>query len=73
MSRIVSDPSILGGKPIIEGTRISVEFILECLASGMSEAEILSEYSHLKKEDIQACLKYAADNIKNDVVIAASR
>jgi uncharacterized protein (DUF433 family) len=69
----VSDPSILGGKPIIEGTRISVEFILECLASGMSEAEILSEYSHLKKEDIQACLKYAADNIKNDVVIAASR
>jgi uncharacterized protein (DUF433 family) len=73
MSRIVSDPSILGGKPIIEGTRISVEFILECLASGMSEAALLSEYSHLQKADIQACLKYAADNIKNDVVIAASR
>ena len=51
---------ILGGKPIIKGTRISVEFILDLLASGVSEGEILEDYPHLTKSDIQACLRYAA-------------
>lgn len=73
MSKIVAEFAILGGKPVIEGTRISVEFVLDCLASGMSQEDILKEYSHLKPEDIKACLKYAAENLKNDVVITASK
>ena len=58
--RIVVNPKILGGKPIINGTSLSVEFILELLASNVSEKDILEDYSHITKEDIQACLKYAA-------------
>ena len=57
--RIVVNPKILGGKPIIKGTRLSVEFILELLASNVSEEEILEDYSHITKADIQACLRYA--------------
>lgn len=51
---IIQDPDILGGKPIIAGTRMSVESILELLSSGMEMKEILKEYSFLKKEQIQA-------------------
>ncbi len=58
MARIVVNPRILGGKPIIEGTRISVEFILDLLASDVSEEGILEDYPHLTKEDIRACLRY---------------
>ena len=57
IERITANPQILGGKPIIRGTRISVEFILELLASDVSEDEILEDYPHLTKDDIQACLK----------------
>lgn len=49
--RITANPGILGGKPIIRGTRISVEFILEPLASGANESEILQAYPHLKSDD----------------------
>jgi uncharacterized protein (DUF433 family) len=69
MDRITSNPNILGGKPIIRGTRISVEFILELLASGISEEEILSDYLHLTREDIRACLQFAADSLKNEVYL----
>jgi uncharacterized protein (DUF433 family) len=69
MDRITSNPNIFGGKPIINGTRISVEFVLELLAAGVTEDEILSDYPHLKREDIQACLQYAADSIKNEVYL----
>lgn len=58
---IVQDPNILSGKPIIAGTRMSVEVILEFLASGMEIKEILKEYPYLNKEQIQAAIKYAAD------------
>jgi len=67
MARIVVNPRILGGKPIIEGTRISVEFILDLLASDVSEEEILEDYPHLTKEDIHSCLKYAARSFRNEV------
>ncbi len=60
IAQITANPQILGGKPIIRGTRISVEFILELLASDVSEKEILEDYPHLTKDDIRACLKYAA-------------
>jgi len=54
--RIILDKEILNGKPIIKGTRISVEFILELLSSGMRTEDILKEYPHLKKEDILAAI-----------------
>jgi uncharacterized protein (DUF433 family) len=57
--RIVHDPGILGGKPVVRGTRISVAFILECLA-GMTVAEVLDAYPCLAAEDIRAALLYAA-------------
>jgi uncharacterized protein (DUF433 family) len=65
MERIIANKEILGGKPIIKGTRISVEFILELLASGITESEILQDYPHLTKEDILACVEYAAHSMKN--------
>lgn len=58
MSRITVNPRILGGKPVIEGTRISVELILNLLASGAPEEEIIADYPHISKEDIQACIDY---------------
>jgi uncharacterized protein (DUF433 family) len=69
MSRITANPKILGGKPVIRGTRISVEFILELLASDVSESEILQDYPHLSKEDISACLRYALYSFKNDIYL----
>lgn len=63
MARITAPPNILGGKPIIAGTRISVEFILQLLASGMTEAKILLDYPHLHPADIHACLSYAANSL----------
>lgn len=57
--RIVLDPEIAAGKPVIRGTRLAVEFILELLAAGESEAEILANYPGLTRDDILACLSYA--------------
>jgi uncharacterized protein (DUF433 family) len=56
--RIVSDKEILLGKPIIKGTRISIEFILERLADGWTEEKILESYPHLSREDIHAVFAY---------------
>jgi uncharacterized protein (DUF433 family) len=58
--RITVDPEILAGKPVIRGTRIAVELILQLLAAGQSENEILANYSGLTREDILACLSYAS-------------
>jgi uncharacterized protein (DUF433 family) len=58
--RIVVDPEILTGKPVVRGTRLAVELILELLASGRSEQEILKDYPGLSHEDILACLSYAS-------------
>ena len=69
MGRITANKEILGGKPIIKGTRISVEFILELMASGVTEVEILQDYPHLTKEDIHACLDYAAHALKNEILL----
>ena len=65
---IVSDPAILGGKPCLRGTRISVEFILELLASGASRDEILTAYPQVTAPLLSAALAYAAQSLKNDVV-----
>ena len=58
--RIVLDREILSGKPVIKGTRIAAEFILELLAAGETEAYILDNYTGLTREDILACLAYAS-------------
>jgi uncharacterized protein (DUF433 family) len=55
--RIVINPKILVGKPVIKGTRIAVEFVVELLANGWTNEQILHEYDHLTPEDIQACLR----------------
>jgi len=57
--RIVVDPKTLTGKPVVRGTRISVELVVELLAAGWSNAQILASYPHLSEEDIRACLAYA--------------
>jgi uncharacterized protein (DUF433 family) len=59
-SRLIVDPDILSGKPVIRGTRISVELIFELLAAGMSQTEILNNYPGLQHEDLLACLAYAS-------------
>jgi len=58
--RIVVDSEIIAGKPVIRGTRLAVEFILELLAAGQSESEILASYPGLTRDDILACLSYAS-------------
>ena len=58
--RIIVNPKILAGKPVIRGTRLAVEFILELLAAGQSESDILTNYPGLTREDILACLSYAS-------------
>lgn len=64
--RIIIDPEILVGKPIIKGTRISVEFILELLGNGWSYEQILENYPQLKKEDILAAISYSAEILKDE-------
>ncbi len=58
--RIIVNPDILVGKPVIKGTRLAVEFVIDLLAQGLSEAEILRNYPGITQEDIKACLGYAA-------------
>ena len=69
MKHIISDPGILGGKPVIEGTRLSVEHILGLLARNMSHREIVGAYPVLTVEDINGVLEYAAKALQNDIVI----
>lgn len=66
--RILIDPKILVGKPVIKETRISVEFVVDLLGRGWSVEQILREYDHLKPEDIQACLAYASQVLKSERV-----
>lgn len=70
-SRIVSNPAVLRGKPCIKGTRISVEFILELVASGATKEAIVREYPQLTPVDVEEALRYAAQFLSNEVVISA--
>ena len=69
MRRIVANPEILGGKPIVEGTRLSVEHILGLLAHGMSQSEIVESYPELSVNDVNIVVQYAADALRNEVLI----
>jgi len=65
MKRICSDPEIVAGKPVIKGTRLSVDFILNLLAHGATFDEILNEYEGVTTQDIQACLLFASQTVAN--------
>lgn len=65
LSRITLNPNVMVGKPVIKGTRLTVEFILNLLAHGTSVAEILEEYNGLAVEDIRACLLFATKSLES--------
>lgn len=65
LERITLSPSVMAGKPVIKGTRLTVEYILNLLAHGSSPEEILAEYSGLTREDISACLLFATRSLRN--------
>ena len=64
--QIVSDPNIMMGKPVIAGTRITVEHILEQLAGGRTIEQILEAHSHISREQVQAAITYAAESVRID-------
>lgn len=66
--RITINPEILTGKPVVKGTRLAVEFIIDLLAQGWTEEEILRNYPGLTSEDIRACLIYASNILKAERV-----
>jgi uncharacterized protein (DUF433 family) len=66
--RITLDPEVLVGKPVIRGTRLSVEFVIGLMAGGWTEADILANYPGLTHEDIIACLAYAHDLLSSEQV-----
>ena len=67
--RVESRPEIMLGKPVIKGTRITVELIVRKLGEGASAEDLLDGYPNLKKEDIQAALIYAADTLSNELIV----
>lgn len=71
--RIILNPSVLVGKPVVRGTRLAVEFIVELLANGWSEQQILDNYPGITHEDISACLHYASELLKSERVYLTSK
>ncbi len=65
LERITFNPKVMVGKPIIKGTRLTVEYILNLLAHGATVAEILDEYEGLDQQDIRACLLFATRSLEN--------
>lgn len=65
---IVIDPEVLAGKPRVRGTRLSVEFILELMASGASETDVVSAYPQLSADAVRAAIAYAAESMRNEVI-----
>jgi uncharacterized protein (DUF433 family) len=69
--RITFDPEQCGGRPCIRHYRIRVKDVLDMLAEGVSEEEILKDFNFLEREDIRACLRYAAEQVNHPVLVAA--
>lgn len=72
LSRIVVNPEVMVGKPVIKGTRLTVEYIIGLLAHGTTIEDILQEYTGLTKEDIQACLLYASKSLDSTTIVPLS-
>jgi len=66
MDRIIRDPKVMGGKPVVKGTRVTMETILRRLASGLSVEDLLKEYPQLTEEDVRAALEYAARMLEEE-------
>lgn len=64
--RIEENPAVLAGKPVIKGTRIAVEFVLDLFANGWQESQVLEEYPGLKHEDIRACFLFAKEATQHE-------
>lgn len=69
--RITVDPKVMFGKPVIKGTRVTVELILRKIAAGMMEEQILAHHPHLTAEDIRAAAAYAADQMAHEDIVLA--
>lgn len=65
---IVLDPAVLVGKPVIRGTRLSVDFVIGLMADGWTEADILRNYPGISHDDLAACLAYARDVLRSEKV-----
>ncbi|MDP6156441.1 MAG: DUF433 domain-containing protein [Candidatus Thermoplasmatota archaeon] len=65
LARIILDPKVMTGQPVIKGTRLTVQFILRSLAQGATMESLLEEYSSLSREDILACLEYASKTLED--------
>jgi uncharacterized protein (DUF433 family) len=70
--RITLDPKVLAGKPVIRGTRLSVEFVIGLMADGWSEADILADYPGITHDDVIACLAYARDTLSSEKVFPSA-
>jgi uncharacterized protein (DUF433 family) len=70
-TRIISYPAILGGKPCIKGTRISVEMVLEWVAAGASRDDIVKSYPHLTAEDVDEALNFAVQSLSDETIMTA--
>jgi uncharacterized protein (DUF433 family) len=70
--RITLDPELLAGKPVIRGTRLSVEFVIGLMAEGWSEADVLANYPGITHEDVIACLAYARDTLSSEKVFPSA-
>jgi len=71
-NRVKIDPAVMMGKPVIQGTRITVELILHKLAEGETEAELLEDYPHLTSADIRAAIAYGAASVAHEEVVLLS-
>lgn len=65
LERITTDPKVMVGKPVVRGTRLTVEYILNLLGHGATFEEIMKEYTDLTRDDIQACLLFASRSLEN--------
>ena len=72
LERITMNPRVMTGKPVIKGTRLTVEFILNLLAHGATVQELLNEYKGLTREDIQACILFASKTLENTAFMPLS-
>ncbi len=72
LQRIILDPEVMVGKPVIKGTRLTVEYILNLLAHGATAKEIIDEYEGLTETDIRACILFASKNLERTSLVTIS-
>jgi uncharacterized protein (DUF433 family) len=68
LDRIVVDPNVLAGKPVVRGTRISVDLVIDLLARGYSKEQVIAQYDHLTLDDVHACFAYARELLQSERV-----